>query len=155
MLMSPSPGYIYTPVVINCATFKNTNRRHELILFRGNVESHWELAEKYQSQGTGNYKRTILIKTPKTHSCTTKCIVLEKREGKKSIECYSVKKHLDSIVCYPCFYIQYFLNFSNRLNVNALIHLCPLHKASYCSFCQKATHKFDKAMVTTAGQPKD
>lgn len=57
--------------------------------------------------------------------------------------------------CYPCFYIQYFLNFSNRLNVNALIHLCPLHKASYCSFCQKATHKFDKAMVTTAGQPKD
>lgn len=120
-----------------------------------NVESHWELAEKYQSQGTGNYKRTILIKTPKTHSCTTKCIVLEKREGEKSIECYSVKKHLNSIVCYPCFYIQYFLNFSNRLNVNALIHLCPLHKASYCSFCQKATHKFDKAMVTTAGQPKD
>lgn len=32
--MSPSPGYIYTPVVINCATFKNTNRRRELILFR-------------------------------------------------------------------------------------------------------------------------
>lgn len=38
MLMSPSPGYIYTPVVINCATFKNTNRRHELILFRGDKQ---------------------------------------------------------------------------------------------------------------------
>lgn len=121
-----------------------------------NLDSHWELAEKYQSQETGNYKRKIPIKTPKTHSSTTKYILCwETKKENKSIECCSVKKHLDSIVCFPCFYIQCFLNFSNRLNVNALIHLFPIHKASYCSFCQKATHKFDKGMVTTAGQPKD
>lgn len=48
-----------------------------------NVESHWELAEKYQSQGTGNYKKKNSDKNSENTFMYHKMYCVGKKRGEK------------------------------------------------------------------------